>query len=133
MNGGRKMRFTLFLSAVAMVLPLGMASRALSPAATYSGGAYADQSFLTPPAQPESLLMLGSTDTMGGTCSAPVASFVIPTGIGETVNADKGKGCEHGIRPCAASQVGRPCDPNRPGIICTAQANGAYCCLAYAP
>jgi hypothetical protein len=127
------MRLTLFLAAIAMVLPFGMASHALSPAATCSGGAHADQSFLTPPAQPQFLLMLGSTDKKGGACSATVAGLVSPTGIGETVNAGKGKGCGHGIKPCDASQVGQPCDPSNPGIICSLQANGAYCCLAYAP
>lgn len=42
------------------------------------------------------------------------------------------KGCPPGIRSCRASQVGQLCDPNNPALICSAQANGAYCCLAYA-
>ena len=41
-------------------------------------------------------------------------------------------GCPQGIKPCTANQVGQPCNPNRPSLICSAQANGAYCCLAYA-
>lgn len=43
------------------------------------------------------------------------------------------KGCARGIRACDASRVGQPCDPKNPGVICSAEANGAYCCLAYAP
>ena len=39
------------------------------------------------------------------------------------------KGCPPGIRSCPASQVGQLCDPNNPALICSAQANGAYCCL----
>lgn len=41
--------------------------------------------------------------------------------------------CPRGARQCDASQVGQPCDPSRPGIICSAQLNGSYCCLAYVP
>lgn len=48
--------------------------------------------------------------------------------------ADPGhKHCPRGIRSCSASQVGQPCDPNNLNVICSAQANGSYCCLAYAP
>ena len=43
-----------------------------------------------------------------------------------------GNHCSRGIKTCSASQVGQPCDPSNPGIICSAQANGSYCCLAYA-
>jgi hypothetical protein len=50
-----------------------------------------------------------------------------------TQAAPGGAHCGHGIRACTASQVGQPCDPGNPGIICSAQANGSYCCLAYAP
>ena len=39
------------------------------------------------------------------------------------------KGCPPGVKSCPAGQVGQPCDPNR---LCSAQANGADCCLAYA-
>ena len=41
--------------------------------------------------------------------------------------------CPRGIKTCTASQVGQPCDPNNLNVICSAQANGSYCCLAYAP
>ena len=41
--------------------------------------------------------------------------------------------CGHGIKTCSASQVGQPCNPNNLSIVCSAQANGAYCCLAVAP
>ena len=41
--------------------------------------------------------------------------------------------CPRGIRACTASQVGQPCDPNNLNVLCSAQANGMYCCLAYAP
>lgn len=44
-----------------------------------------------------------------------------------------GHKCPRGIRSCSASQAGQPCDPNNPGIVCSAQANGSYCCLAFAP
>ena len=43
------------------------------------------------------------------------------------------KKCAHGIQACDASQVGQPCNPNNLNIICSAQSNGHYCCLAYAP
>jgi hypothetical protein len=43
-----------------------------------------------------------------------------------------GRKCAHGVQACSASQVGQPCDPNNLGIICSAQANGSYCCLAWA-
>ena len=42
------------------------------------------------------------------------------------------KGCPRGAKPCPASQVGQVCDPSNPALLCSAQANGAYCCLAYA-
>jgi hypothetical protein len=42
-------------------------------------------------------------------------------------------GCGPHVQACAASQVGQPCSPNNLNVICSAQSNGAYCCLAYAP
>jgi len=42
-------------------------------------------------------------------------------------------GCGPGGQTCKASQVGQPCDPNNLNVLCSAQRNGAYCCLAYAP
>ena len=50
-----------------------------------------------------------------------------------TEAARGGNHCGRGIKTCSASQVGQPCDPNNLGIICSAQADGSYCCLAYAP
>ena len=50
-----------------------------------------------------------------------------------TQAAAGGNHCPRGIKSCSASQVGQPCNPNNPGIICSAQADGSYCCLAYAP
>jgi hypothetical protein len=47
--------------------------------------------------------------------------------------AAAGSHCQRGVKACSANQVGQPCDPNNPSLICSAQANGAYCCLAYAP
>ncbi len=48
--------------------------------------------------------------------------------------ADRPAGhCARGVQPCNAGQVGQPCNPNKPNVICSAQADGAYCCLAYAP
>ena len=44
-----------------------------------------------------------------------------------------GNHCAHGIKSCSASRVGQPCDPNDLNVICSAQADGAYCCLASAP
>jgi hypothetical protein len=44
-----------------------------------------------------------------------------------------GNHCAHGIKSCSASRVGQPCDPNDLNVICSAQADGSYCCLAYAP
>ena len=50
-----------------------------------------------------------------------------------TEAAAGGAHCWHGVKACTASQVGQPCNPNNLNIICSAQGNGAYCCLAYAP
>jgi hypothetical protein len=49
-----------------------------------------------------------------------------------TQAAAGGNHCTRGVKTCSASQVGQPCDPNNLNIICSAQANGSYCCLAYA-
>jgi len=43
-----------------------------------------------------------------------------------------GNHCSHGVKTCTAGQVGQPCDPNNLNVICSAQADGSYCCLAYA-
>jgi hypothetical protein len=50
-----------------------------------------------------------------------------------TEAARGGNHCGRGIKTCSASQVGQPCDPNNLSVICSAQADGSYCCLAYAP
>ena len=50
-----------------------------------------------------------------------------------TQAAAGGNHCSRGVKTCSAAQVGQPCNPNNPGIVCSAQANGSYCCLAYAP
>jgi len=47
--------------------------------------------------------------------------------------AASGKGCPRHIERCSAEEVGQPCHPNNLNVLCSAQANGAYCCLAYAP
>ena len=44
-----------------------------------------------------------------------------------------GKGCPMHIERCSAARVGQPCHPDNLNVLCSAQANGAYCCLAYAP
>jgi hypothetical protein len=44
-----------------------------------------------------------------------------------------GRHCPRHVKACTASQVGQPCDPNNLNVICSAQADGSYCCLAYAP
>lgn len=49
-----------------------------------------------------------------------------------TEAAPGGNHCARGVKTCSASQVNQPCNPNNLNIICTAQANGSYCCLAYA-
>ncbi len=48
-------------------------------------------------------------------------------------HAADGRKCPRGVRQCSATQVGQPCDPGNPSLICSAQANGSYCCLAFAP
>ena len=66
-----------------------------------------------------------------------IIAAIAATGAGlqslRTNAAAGGNHCPRGIHTCSASQVGQPCNPNNPGIICSAQANGSYCCLAYAP
>ena len=44
-----------------------------------------------------------------------------------------GRKCPAGVQRCSAAQVGQPCNPNKPNIICSAQGGNSYCCLAYAP
>lgn len=47
--------------------------------------------------------------------------------------AANGKGCPRHIERCSSDQVGQPCHASNLNVLCSAQANGAYCCLAYAP
>jgi hypothetical protein len=50
-----------------------------------------------------------------------------------TEAAAGGNHCARGVKACSAAQVGQACNPNHPNVICSAQADGSYCCLAYAP
>jgi hypothetical protein len=47
--------------------------------------------------------------------------------------AQGGNHCARGIKSCSAHHVGEPCDPNDANVICSAQADGSFCCLASAP
>lgn len=60
-----------------------------------------------------------------------VAAMVL--GSARTEAAAGGNHCARGIKSCSASRIGQPCDPNNLNVICSAQADGSYCCLAYAP
>ncbi len=129
MKGGRKMRFILLLAAIAIIVPFTTVLHALTPAASNNtGGAHPDQSFLAFSTQPETPFILAAVETKGGACSIHSESASPERGA-----FNSGKNCGHGIRPCSASQVGQPCDPNNPSFVCSAQANGAYCCLPYVP
>jgi hypothetical protein len=66
---------------------------------------------------------------------AVLAAIVVATIGVHALRAEAAAGgnhCTHGVKSCTASQVGQPCEPSNPGIICSAQANGSFCCLAYA-
>ena len=64
-----------------------------------------------------------------------VAALVIATMGIQALRAEAAGGhhCSRGVKACSAAQVGHPCNPNNPGIVCSAQADGSFCCLAYAP
>ena len=66
-----------------------------------------------------------------------VLATIIVASIGmhalRTEAARGGNHCSRGVKSCTARQVGQPCDPSNLNVICSAQANGSYCCLAYAP
>jgi hypothetical protein len=68
----------------------------------------------------------------GGLCSQPVAPTADPSEQAAGQGDQLRKGCPPRIKSCPASQVGQRCDPNNPALLCSAQANGAFCCLAYA-
>ena len=68
------------------------------------------------------------------TCSAGDSiGLTLPAAGTDLASSDNRKSCGHGIQSCDASQVGQPCDPSNLNVICSAQSNGKYCCLAYAP
>ncbi len=67
-----------------------------------------------------------------GACSADGGDGAKPPAIETDIHTQSGS-CGHGIKSCKASEVGQPCDPNDLGVLCSAQSNGHYCCLAYAP
>jgi len=83
----------------------------------------------TSPAVDQVKVSCAVVQTPGNDVSVDQAARVEP---GASVERGGGS-CGHGIKRCSVSQVGQPCDPANPGIICSAQANGSYCCLAYAP
>ena len=66
--------------------------------------------------------------------SAAIAVVIAIQALGgEAQAAPSHKRCPRGVQACDASQVGQPCNPNDLNVICSAQSNGGYCCLAYAP
>ncbi len=85
----------------------------------------------TTPAVPAPEASMLTTEPIADVCSPKVDAaadlYDWATGQGD----QNRNGCPQGIKSCAASQVGQPCNPNRPSLICSAQANGAYCCLAH--
>ena len=114
------MKTTLILAVAAAMLPFAMVSHApITTASCASSG----------PASEQSAAAVGTKAEALGVEADPA----LAQSGGHTVLSNSGKGCGHGIRPCDASQVGQPCNPSNPGVICSAQANGSYCCLAYAP
>ena len=74
------------------------------------------------------------TRTMVRTGWAFAAITVAAMGLGalRTEAAADGSHCSRGVKSCSASQAGQPCNPNNPGIVCSAQADGSFCCLAVA-
>lgn len=62
-----------------------------------------------------------------------IAAFGFQSLIGDAHAASGNRKCARGVQSCSASQVGQPCNPNNLNVLCSAQANGSYCCLAYAP
>ena len=80
----------------------------------------------------DSAVAIGPTAEEGGFYSladAPAVDLSNPAGAESN---EARKGCPAGIRSCPAVMVGQPCNPNNTAIICSAQANGAFCCLAHA-
>jgi hypothetical protein len=77
--------------------------------------------------------MLKSRIVRVGLVLSVIVAAAVGTSALRTEAAAGGNHCPRGVKKCSASQVGQPCDPNNLNIICAAQANGSYCCLAYAP
>jgi hypothetical protein len=65
--------------------------------------------------------------------AAPVDSERVAQAEHTGEAAEAQAGCGKGIKACPASEVGQPCDPRNLSLICSAQASGAFCCLAVAP
>ena len=76
--------------------------------------------------KPRTMLLVGSV--LAAIVVATIALHAL-----RTEAAPGGNHCSRGTKPCTAKQVGQPCDANNPNLICSAQTNGSYCCLAYAP
>ena len=104
------MRMTLMLAVTTMVLPFAATSHA--------------------PAHVASCDSTRVVAAQGSPALQAQSEMAVST---ELPGTNARKSCGHGIKSCSASQVGLPCNPNNPSIICSAQANGSYCCLAYAP
>jgi hypothetical protein len=89
-----------------------------------------------------SLTLLGSLGLAAGpgaaARTAPTQAAFAPLSSSEdafswAASEPSGGPCGRGVKPCSASRVGQPCDPKNPDLICSAQVDGRYCCLAYAP
>src|SRR6185436_12108565 len=88
-----------------------------------------------PPAvlAPESSALGSEPDAEKADLCSPMAAVTVDLFEQAAGEGDQHhKGCPPGVKSCPAGQVGQPCDPSRPSLLCSAQANGAYCCLAYA-
>jgi hypothetical protein len=77
--------------------------------------------------------LIRSLPIAAATVAVGVALYALATATTPAQAASDQRRCPRGIRACSASQVGQPCDPSNLNVLCTLQANGAYCCLAYAP
>ena len=63
---------------------------------------------------------------------AAIAVATMGLGALRAQAAAGGSHCSRGVKSCSAGAAGQPCNPNNPGIVCSAQADGSYCCLAVA-
>ena len=64
--------------------------------------------------------------------AAAVALAATACGDAPSTLIEKSRSCGPHVQRCTAAEVGQPCDPNNLNVLCSAQANGSYCCLAYA-